>query len=202
MRFPTTEWTPIEERDFRRLVELYRPVLIEFAMYRGLQRHDADDVVQRVCITFCKEDFLAEVNRQRGRFRSLLCALACHVISDFRKHGTAAIRDRRREISLGDLDISSGPQDNSDFISIWIGRLVQEAIDCFAGESWTMTVRLRSQGKSYGGIAAELGTSESTESSRFHRSKPFMRDKLTELIGKYSLDDDFPEELAAFLGES
>jgi DNA-directed RNA polymerase specialized sigma24 family protein len=58
----------------------YRTPVFNFLRNRGLSEHDAEDVAQDVFLRVCREDFLKKLDRNRGKFRSLLLAVTRHVM--------------------------------------------------------------------------------------------------------------------------
>lgn len=74
------------------LCQTYWYPLYAFARREGLRREDAQDVVQAFLERFLERNFLNDVARERGRFRSFLLASLRHFLSDQRDRATAAKR--------------------------------------------------------------------------------------------------------------
>jgi len=86
--FPETSWTTIrqagsaDERALERFASLYREPVLAFMRCRRIPEADAEDLCQEVFLRIIKSSTLAKVDPDRGKFRSLLLAIATHVIQD------------------------------------------------------------------------------------------------------------------------
>src|SRR5262245_58902393 len=67
----------------------YGPALLEFCERRGLQRADAEDLVQTVFVGVHRKIGVLEFSEDRGRFRSWLSTIALRAIWKlrYRKNG-------------------------------------------------------------------------------------------------------------------
>jgi RNA polymerase sigma-70 factor (ECF subfamily) len=72
-----------EGEAWRRLVELYTPLLHAWLARHGVQTSDADDLVQEVLAVIVRQLPSFEHNRRSGAFRSWLRAIAVHRLRDF-----------------------------------------------------------------------------------------------------------------------
>jgi RNA polymerase sigma factor (sigma-70 family) len=89
--FPTTIWTTIraaagrDREALERVAAEYRPPVLRF-LRRRFSESDAEDLCQDVFLRILAGDVLRKVDPTKGRFRSLILAIATHVIQDrFRK---------------------------------------------------------------------------------------------------------------------
>ena len=95
----------------------YLPPVRQFVAARGFAAADADDLTQEVFLRVLSGDVLAHADGRKGRFRSLLLAIAMHVVSNRRR--------QRRDVPRGDLD----PVDRDpDFDRAWIRHLAERAM--------------------------------------------------------------------------
>lgn len=202
MYLPSTMWTMIRqvrehpERVNEVLVARYRAPLYAFARYLGLKHEDAEEVVQECFVRVCREDFLAKADQRKGRFRSLLLGVLKYVVSEFRRHSFAGVRDRRREVPLGDVDIPEEREEDSTFNKLWVKHLVHQALENLAGDPSIPCLRLQVEGKSYSEIAALVGLPETSVTNQLHRAKPKLKRELERLIAQYCTKDEFPEEIS------
>lgn len=84
---------PAAHRALGELVQLYWFPLYAFARRQGEDRHAAEDLVQAFFAAVMEKQYLAEVDRSKGRFRSFLLAAM--------KHFMSKERDKRRAQKRG-----------------------------------------------------------------------------------------------------
>lgn len=91
--FPATLWTVVlSARDqslpaLTRLCETYRPAVYAFLRSRDVPAQEVDDVAQGFFEMVLQPDFLKDIDRSKGRFRSFLLAALRHFLS---RNGEAA----------------------------------------------------------------------------------------------------------------
>jgi RNA polymerase sigma factor (sigma-70 family) len=193
--FPETSWTTIrsagkrDEPALERFAERYREPVLAFIRGRGLRDPEADDVCQDVFLRLLKSEALAGADPSRGRFRSLLLAVAMHSIQD-------QARKARREpapLETEPLDPGTLPAKDEAFDRAWILHLSERAL-----------ARLREESPSY-----HAALKDSLEGRAHDRQKVWMaRKKLVALIRDEvmrtcSSHQDFEQEVAyltRFLG--
>lgn len=88
--FATTHWTvilaakdtsrPEAQEALARLCQTYWAPLYSYLRRDGHSSHDAEDLVQSFFERFLEKNFLKDVERERGRFRSFLLAALRHFI--------------------------------------------------------------------------------------------------------------------------
>jgi RNA polymerase sigma-70 factor (ECF subfamily) len=67
---------------WKRYDDLYRPMLLKFALRLGLDQNDAEEMAQRTSIAVYTALQEGEYDRKKGKFRTWLLGIARHVIAD------------------------------------------------------------------------------------------------------------------------
>jgi RNA polymerase sigma-70 factor (ECF subfamily) len=135
--FSTTVWSTIQEAKKGRktavnqILDKYRAPIVAFLRHRGCSPDDAEDLAQEVFLVVVRDDLLAQADRERGRFRTFLLAIAQNVLSNSVRVRRAAKRgggtpplpyDRVRE--------SVSTRDSEDsFDAEWVRNLLRLALD-------------------------------------------------------------------------
>jgi len=200
---PSTMWTTILQfhedpervKDF--IVRRYREPIVGFARRQGLSDEDSEDIAQEVFIRVCHERFLNKANEIRGKFRTVLLAVTKHVISSFWRWREAGIRDRRREIPLGEIDLPEEVPADPEFDRLWVKNLVEQALARLQGEPAMVTLQLQMEGRTYDQIAEKLGMRVTDVTNRLHRARECLRREIEQLIAEYSSREDVADEIAA-----
>jgi RNA polymerase sigma factor (sigma-70 family) len=106
--FHTTRWDvvlnsgDVDSPDFGKalaeLCSIYWYPLYEFARYKGLSEHDAQDLTQSFFLHLLEKRSLKEVHPEKGRFRSFLLASFQNHISVYRQRAGAAKRGGRCDL--------------------------------------------------------------------------------------------------------
>ena len=119
MGFAATRWTVVmaaargsdSSRATEALTELCRTYwypLYAFLRRRGHATHEAEDLTQAFFARLLDRPFLANIDRQKGKFRSFLLASLKHFLSDEKDRASAQKRGGGRQaISLDSLDAES-----------------------------------------------------------------------------------------------
>ncbi|HLY73927.1 MAG TPA: RNA polymerase sigma factor [Planctomycetota bacterium] len=205
MHLPSTMWTCIRQASANpalvteMVVSRYQTPLLEFARQQGLTHEDAEEVVQEAFVRICKEEFLLKADRAKGKFRSLLLAVLKYVISEFRRHRNAGVRDRRLEVPLGTFDVPAEIPEDAGFNRLWVKNLVRQAFENLKGDPTVESLRLQMDGMSYKDIATTQGIRETDVTNNIHRAKPRIKRELEKLIGQYSTQDECPDEIALLI---
>jgi RNA polymerase sigma-70 factor, ECF subfamily len=124
-------------------------------------RMDPDDIVQSVFRTFFRRVNTDQYEVPRGDdLWKLFLVIALNKIRNAAAHHTAAKRDVRQTVHIGDSPVAVGTAVTADDADLTALRLVVE--ECVAGlpESSREMVRLRIDGHEVGDIAARTGGSE------------------------------------------
>jgi len=196
--FPETSWTTIRSAGdhdrgaLERFAERYREPVLAYIRSRGVKPSEADDLCHEVFLRLLKNETLADADPARGRFRSLLLAIATHVAQH---HARRARREPRSELPAEPVDPASLPDKDEDFDRGWILHLSERAL-----------ARLRTESPAYHAALAEK-----LEGRPHDRQKVWIaRKKLVALIRDEvartcSSHEDFEREvdyLSAFLSKT
>ena len=101
---------PANEAAWRRLVDLYTPLLFSWARRYGVAEHDAADLVQEVFVTLVQTLPTFQYDRHRGQFRDWLRTLLLNKLRDRKR------REARDEKSLAQLEPkAAGPDVATQF---------------------------------------------------------------------------------------
>lgn len=200
---PSTLWTtilqfhsnPEQVKDF--VVRRYRQPVVEFSRLQGLSQEDAEDVAQEVFVRVCHESFLKKADQIRSKFRTVLLAVTKRVIVSQRRHDTAGMRDRRRQVSLDGLDVPGETPADPEFDRLWVKNLVEQALARLELDPGVQALRLHLKGDSYQEIASALGRKVTDVTNLLHRARERLRREIEKLIAEYSSKEDVSEEIAA-----
>jgi len=113
--FATTRWTVVlaagRKNDttaaraaLGELCQTYWYPLYAYVRRRGYSSHDAEDRVQGFFARLIRLNSLADLSREKGRFRAFLLASLKHYLADEWDKSSAAKRDSRRTISWDALE--------------------------------------------------------------------------------------------------
>ena len=118
---------PADQQAWLRFVSLYAPLIYQFALRRGLQPADADDVTQEVSLTVSRAIRRFDYDPGRGRFRDWLGTITLH-----------AIERQRRKIACGQgrggdepAALRHEPDDkgHSEWVAEFSNHLFRHALD-------------------------------------------------------------------------
>src|SRR5271157_277367 len=73
---------PADRAAWQEFVEIYRPVVLRLAQYKGMQAADAEDIAQDVLVAVAKAVEQREHDPKRARFRTWLQRVANNAILD------------------------------------------------------------------------------------------------------------------------
>lgn len=88
---------PSDNAAWREFVSLYRPVVIGMVLQRGVDRREAEDVVQEVFLRLVKTSPDFRLDRKRGRFGTWLWKVTHNVVADYFR---ARMRSQREKQML------------------------------------------------------------------------------------------------------
>jgi RNA polymerase sigma-70 factor (ECF subfamily) len=151
---------PDEQASWGRFVQLYTPLLLNWARSWGLQDHDAADLVQEVLVTLVQKLATFQYDEQRG-FRNWLHTVALNKFRDFcRRRGV-------RAATGGGLDDVAAPPESdalaeAEYRQHLLGRALQLMQAEFAPRMWKACWEHVVAGRAVAEVAAELGISEGT----------------------------------------
>ena len=216
--FVTTRWTMVlraARADTTRaraaledLCQAYWYPLYAYARRRGYSPHDAEDLTQGFFARILKLNSLAEVGRERGKFRAFMLAAMNHFISDEWDRTSAQKRAAQRTISL-DAEMAenryrSEPADKltpeSLFERRWAVTLLENVVKHLRSEyeasgqgALFMELRFAITGDKntipYAELASRLGLKEEALRVTVHRLRQRYRRALREEIAQTVADE-------------
>jgi DNA-directed RNA polymerase specialized sigma24 family protein len=113
--FLTTHWTVVldakgsgdqAQSALENLCQTYWYPLYAFIRRQGYLPHDAQDLAQGFFERLLSKDYLRQVNREKGKFRSFLLASASHFISDERDRANALKRGGGKKLISLDEELA------------------------------------------------------------------------------------------------
>jgi len=206
--FATTHWSvvldaaksdsPACAEALERLCQTYWFPLYAYVRRRGHDAEDAKDLVQGFFARFLEKDYLGDVDRRKGKFRSFLLASMNHYIAYETAKATAVKRGGKSVIlSLDEesaegrylLEPSTEESPERDFERRWAVTLLREAMSRLEGEyaeagKGELCERLkpfltdRPEDGAYAAAGTELDLTKSAVTSLVHR----MRKRYRELV--------------------
>jgi RNA polymerase sigma-70 factor (ECF subfamily) len=153
-----------DEASWRRLVDLYAPLIRGWLRRQGLQDSDADDLAQDVLAVLVRELPTFE-HRGAGAFRSWLRAITANRLRNF-----CRARQSRPD-ATGDSDIVRALEQledpHSELSRLWdqeheqhvLRRALELIAPEFAPSTWQAFRRVMIDGAAVAAVAAELGVS-------------------------------------------
>ena len=216
--FVTTRWTMVlraARADTTRaraaledLCQAYWYPLYAYARRRGYSPHDAEDLTQGFFARILKLNSLAEVGRERGKFRAFMLAAMNHFISDEWDRASAQKRAAQLTISL-DAEMAenryrSEPADKltpeSLFERRWAVTLLENVVKHLRSEyeasgqgALFMELRFAITGDKntipYAELASRLGLKEEALRVTVHRLRQRYRRALREEIAQTVADE-------------
>ncbi len=204
-RFPTTRWSVItsaregDERGLARLCEGYHLAVLAFFQEAGFSSHDAKDLTQSFFADILRRNYLKNVSREDGRFRTyLIRSLKHHLCDQLDKTNALKRGGGRRTVSIHEVDARGqlriqptdpGPSPEQVFVREWVRTLITRAFaqverECDRAAKRSLLTELepvlyRDDGApSYLEIARKLGSTEGAVKAAAKR----IRDRLQWLI--------------------
>jgi RNA polymerase sigma factor (sigma-70 family) len=151
-----------DDASWRRLVDLYEPLLRSWLGRQALQPADIDDLVQEVLAVVVQELPRFQHNRRTGAFRRWLRTILVNRLRPF-------WRTRRSRPEAGDAErlLEELADPDSGLSRLWdeehdrhvLGRLLELIRDEFTRPTWEAFLRVTLQGKDEEEVAADLGLS-------------------------------------------
>ena len=211
--FATTQWTmvlhagggdPASTHDaLAQLCQSYWHPLYSYARRRGNSPADAEDLAQGFFARLLELNSLAQVQREKGKFRSFLLASFNHYLSDEWDRERAQKRGKGRVVSLdaslAEVSFSREPADaltpEKLFDRKWAMTLLDSVVQRLQHEyesagRRTLFMALRfsiadgKSGEPYATLSAELGLSEPALRVAVHRLRQRYRQLLRDEIAR------------------
>jgi len=149
---------------WKRLVELYTPLIQTFLRRHGLQHPDVDDLVQDVLAVVVEKlpDF--RHNAQKGAFRTWLRTITAHRLQAFLRSaryrptvGSVELEETLHQLEAPDSTLSrSWDQEHDQQV---LRRLLELLEGDFTSPTWQAFRRVALEGIAPAAVAAELGVS-------------------------------------------
>jgi RNA polymerase sigma factor (sigma-70 family) len=211
--FATTHWTMVlhaghsdttrAQKALESLCQTYWYPLYAYVRRRGYSPEDAEDLTQGFFARLLELHSLADVQREKGKFRSFLLASLNHFLSDEWDRSRAQKRGHGLVVSLetGAAETRFGrePADNSTpeklFDRQWAMTLLEAVLKRLQGEyessgkgALFMALRFSIMGEKsdapYAKLAAEVGLSEEALRVTIHRLRQRYRQLLRDEIAQ------------------
>jgi RNA polymerase sigma factor (sigma-70 family) len=234
-RFTTTHWSLVlaaagsEDAHSRealaQLCEVYWYPLYAFVRRHGHGPHDAQDLTQEFFMRLLEKDYLGDVDRSKGKFRSFLLTALKHFLS--KEWARVKTLKRGGGHTLLSLDIISAedryrrePQDNLTperlFEQRWALTLLDQVLTRLSEEyemtgKWTTFEQLKGclTGDSdllpYAELALRLGMTEGAVKVAVHRLRKryrgVLRDEISQTVADPAEIDDEIRQLFSVLGK-
>jgi RNA polymerase sigma-70 factor (ECF subfamily) len=154
-----------DEEGWKRLVELYTPLLRRWLRSSGVKGSDADDLLQEVLTILFRQLPSFEHNQQRGAFRCWLHTILINRLRDHWKARQTTLEAAGSAAILHELDRLQDPA--SDLNQLWdrehdvfLARRVLQLIEKdFIPSTWQAFRRVFLDGAKPAEVAAEMGIS-------------------------------------------
>ncbi len=215
MHVSSTMWRRIDEAKagsreaLAALLNKYRPPLLAYVRLRGLSEHDAEDVVQEVCLEIIDDGFLRSADQSKGRFRTLLLRVTQHVLaSHLRKELAQKRGGGRKGISLEMAHDIPVPQEEQDrFDQLWVKNMLGMALERLKNDSADLKVPYHEvlsmrflEGRSGQEIADKLQCKPHDVENYVYQGKQRLRRYLRQLTREASSSEEEHDEETRLLG--
>jgi RNA polymerase sigma-70 factor (ECF subfamily) len=211
-RFAATRWTvvltaghgssPQAGRALEELCRTYWYPLYAYVRRRGHSPHEAEDLTQECFARLLAKNYLADVHREKGRFRSFLLASLKHFLANEWDRARAVKRGGGQpllslDVQTAETRYRSEPADDLTAEKLldrqWalalldqvLARLQAEFVADGKEKQFDELKVLLTEGKgatSYAAVAARLGTTEGAAKVAVHRLRRRYRELLREEI--------------------
>ena len=235
VHFSTTHWSVVlAARDtaspqagaaLAELCRTYWYPLYAFVRRKGHSPHDAEDLTQAFFARLLEKNYVAQADRERGRFRSYLLMALTHFLADEWDKSRRQKRGGGREMISFDAASAEEryrlePIDQLDAAKLYerrwvttlfdkvLARLEQEFRDAEKGPLFAAlksSLLAEPDGPSYAGLRAQMGLTESAVKQTVHRMRRRYRELFREEIaqtvaGPDEVDDELNHIFAVLSG--
>jgi len=214
LQFTTTHWsvvlaagqtnTPHAAAALAELCRTYWYPLYAFVRRKGNSPHDAQDLTQAFFARLLEKNYIAQADRERGRFRTYLLAALTHFLADEWDKARRLKRGGGREIISFDAASAEEryrlePVDQLDAARLYerrwvttlfdkvLARLEEEFRDSDKGELFDglkSSLLAEESGSSYAQLGARLGLKEDAVKQAVHRMRRRYRELFREEIAQ------------------
>lgn len=175
------------EEIWREYVGRYRPLLVRYGMRLGLKEVDAEDAAQLTLVTFCRAYQEGKYDRERGRLRSWLFAIAKNQILTW--HRRMPDREVQFEETSSRSHILDQIGDEDKLSELWDQQwreaVLQQCMAAIRREVEEKTYRafelFAAQGRDAESVGAELGMTANAVFSAKRRILRRLRELLPEM---------------------
>lgn len=200
------------------LCATYRAPLLAFLRSSGYPHHDAEDLAQSFLANLLRKDFLQNVAREKGRFRTFLLVSLKHYLIDEQARKNALIRgggqvpaslqDMNAQVPTGLAVASPGPSPDVEFDRAWAHEVLRQALRRLSEECTRLgqaallaqvepVLYQEESASPYQEIGRRLNMSEGAIKTTVHRIrarlKGLIRDEVMQTV---SHESDWQEEVA------
>jgi DNA-directed RNA polymerase specialized sigma24 family protein len=230
-RFETTEWSivlaaadrrsPRGEEALAALCGQYWYPVYAYVRRQGYPVEEARDLTQGFFTRLLEKEYLRQVDRERGRFRSFLLASCRHFLSNERDRRRAAKRGGGQRVLSIDaqqaedrfrIEPSHDLTPEKEFFQCWALALLEQVLaslrrEMAAKDKVELFDRLKGflvgedSTEGYAQAARELATSQGAVRVAVHRLRRLYRQRLREEIARTVQDPEDVEEEMRFLFE-
>ncbi len=176
---------PADHAAWTEFIQIYRPVILRMARYKGLQDADADDVAQQILIAVAGAVEQREHDSKRAKFRTWLHRVAHNAILNAlaRRKPDRASGDSGLRMFLDQHESPAGP--DSDLLRLehrrevfrWAARQVREE---FQQATWEAFWQTAIEGRPVDAVAEELAKNPGSVYAARSRVIRRIQDKVTE----------------------
>ncbi len=208
MKLSATHWTVVQaaqagdEEALRELCLKYWPAVQAYLRSRGAA-DEADDVAQEVFVGLVTSA-LRGADREVGRFRGLLFAIARNQLAKHLERERAQKRGGGKVQALGDMEVAAEGEPSDDFDREWLGALVRDGLARLEREHPPYFEALRRfalEEQPQAEIAAALGISVGAVKKQVFRGKRKLIGYLREEVWAYACSPgEYEVELAYLAG--
>lgn len=221
--FPETFWTLIQKakqndpQALNEIVRIYRPPIVNFIRYKGYSEHDAEDLSQEVFLAICKDHFLAKLDKCKGKFRSVVCAVTTNILK-MRQRDRARLKrgGGAKKVAIGPDEDQDGmiddviarmPTPEDRFTAEWIESLVNRALEKLQKEGGRLGpvyhkvfLMHKTEGASHAEIARATRLKESDVNNYVHAAKKKLQEFIEAEIRTYcSSQQEYEAEIRDLL---
>jgi RNA polymerase sigma-70 factor (ECF subfamily) len=213
-QFTTTHWSVVlaagdtaslqADVALAELCRTYWYPLYAFVRRKGHRPHDAQDLTQAFFARLLEKNYVAQADRERGRFRTYLLAALTHFLADEWDKSRRLKRGGGREIISFDAASAEGryrlePVDQFDAAKLYerrwvttlfdkvLARLEEEFHDLGKGKSFDLlkgSLLAEESGLSYAELGTQLGMKEDAVKQAVHRMRRRYRELFREEIAQ------------------
>jgi len=232
-RFPATPWSaiiragkfdaPARREALQRLLAMYwRPIYVYVRRKWNKSNEDAKDLTQSFVANILEKDFLANADRERGRFHALLrTALENFLRNQYAESRAQCRGGGQKVVSLdfaaddeGELPVKDDAPPEELYRAEWVRTIFSSAIDelrkAYAAEGKQVYMKvferyqLASEADvSYESVAKELGLKIWDVTNYLADARRRLREIISTRVREYTLtEDEFRDEMSDLLGES